>query len=129
MEYWEDAMSRAADAEILRGTYDRRMNVYGWKNSEADGWLDEEKVLKYADVPCGIAYRNVGLAEEDEVAAADCEVRIFCDEGYEIVPGDLLEIDVEIASAAGGVRQDFVRTGAARHYGSHQELTAVQRAI
>lgn len=125
MEYWNEVGNLAADRAILQSTYERTMNVYGLVNGDDGGWSEEEKVLKYADVPCGVAYRTAALAEDGEVAAADCVIRIFCDEEYEILPGDLMEI----ALGVGGDIQEFVRTGAARHYGSHQELTAVYRVV
>lgn len=124
MEYWNDQVNLATDKAILQATYDRKMNVYGWVNGKSGGFTEEEKTLKYADVPCGIAYRNAGVSEEIQVVAADCEIKIFCDEGYEIAPGDVIEVN----PAVGGGLIEFTRTGAAKHYGSHQELIAIHRA-
>ena len=124
MEYWSEALNLAADREILRATYERVMNVYSLVSGDVGGWQEEEKVLKYADVPCGVAYGAVGLAEDLEVAAADCVIKVFCDEEYDILPGDVIMVDLGV-----GGPQEFVRTGSAKHYGSHQELTAVRRSV
>lgn len=119
MDIWNKPDALAVDKMILQSTYDCTMNVYGWENADIDEFLEESRVLKYSDVPCGVSYIAAGLAGGGDIAEAETKIKVFCDEELDIAVGNLLEITIN------GKTIEFRQTGNGKRYLSHQELVAV----
>lgn len=127
MSFDNEASYVLRDKAALAAVYDRQMNVYEWQNIRKNGFTEESKVLKYEAVPCGVGYVSAGLSatvsagltNDGEVPQADLIIKVFCDEVYDIKPGSVLTIK--------GMDGEFTRSGLARKYADHQELTAIRR--
>ena len=119
MKFVNDPEVLLSDKEILESTYDCKMDVYEWENKDVNGFTEEELVLKYTDVPCGISQMSADLAGNTDVAKVEMKIKVFLSDDYQIGVGSLLKIVVA------GESRNFKRVGLAKHYKTHQELIAV----
>lgn len=119
MKFLNDLQVMLRDTAVLESTYDCKMNVYEWKNTEVNGFTEEEKVLKYSDVPCGVSQIGTDLTSDSDLPNAKMKIKVFCSEKYRIKAGYLLEIELSDELKC------FKRVSLAKHYKTHQELFAI----
>ncbi|MGI5824453.1 MAG: hypothetical protein ACOX7J_02670 [Bacillota bacterium] len=118
MKLWNDRDCVEVDKRLIESTYDSVMNVYICNYIKIDDFSEEVRELLYEGVKCGISYLSAGNAADGDLAEAEMNVKIFCSENYDIPAGAVLDI-------SGNNDFQVLRVGKAKHYLSHQELTAV----
>lgn len=123
MKFWQDASCRETDRRLLESTYDAVMTVYELQPKTEDGFTEETRVEIAVKVPCGVSYLSGGGAKDGSAATAEGTLKIFCTEEITVPAGAILHIQRD------GKTIEAIRTGIARHYGTHQELIAVEQKL